>query len=242
MKISLFSIFGCIILQSYGNVGGNKIPSPLLDNQNAPLVAMVDMSNADEHVKQYVNDAIKTKMSQLVTTKLGDVLESLKLVEKLERYIDQVKQNLTLDVTDDIKRIVDDTIAAKAPKTIPAFTAILTKTFKPGPHDIIKFDSVKTNIGGSYSAATGVFTVPQSGLYMISATVRSWGGQHIHCQLAVNDQFYAPIFGTNWSEGAISIAIQLTKGDKVCVRNDNSNGSETVTGDTWSMFSGFLIQ
>lgn len=242
MKISLFLTFGYIILQSSGNVGGNKIPAPLLDNQNAPLVAMVDMSNADKQVKQYVNDAIETKMSQLVTTKLGEVLESLKLEEKLKRYVDQVKQNLTLDVTDDIKSIVEESIAARASKIIPAFTATLTKKFKPGPHDVIKFDSVRTNIGGGYSASTGIFTVPQSGLYMISATIRSWGGQNIHCQLAVNNKFYAPIFGANWSAGAISIAIQLTKGDKVCVRNDNSNGSETVTGGSWSMFSGFLIQ
>jgi hypothetical protein len=40
-------------------------------------------------------------------------------------------------------------------------------------NEIIKFDSMRTNIGGHYSPNTGVFTVPRPGLYMLSATVRA---------------------------------------------------------------------
>ena len=109
--------------------------------------------------------------------------------------------------------------------------------------EIIKFDSVRTNIGGHYSPNTGVFTVPRQGLYMLSATVRSTGGKHLHCALWVNDVMYEKAFGTNYSTGTLNTVLQLKKGDRVYIKKDSkhSNSAEYMQGRYWSMFSGYLI-
>ena len=109
--------------------------------------------------------------------------------------------------------------------------------------EIIKFNSVRTNIGGHYSPNTGVFTVPRPGLYMLSATVRSTKGTHLHCALWVNDVMYERAFGTNYSTGSLNTVLQLKKGDRLYIKKDPkySNASEHMTGRHWSMFSGYLI-
>jgi len=109
--------------------------------------------------------------------------------------------------------------------------------------EIIKFDSVKTNVGGHYSPITGVFIVPRPGLYVFSATVRSTGGKHLHCALWVNHVMYEKAFGTNYSTGSLNTVLQLKKGDRVYIKKDSkySRASEHMLGRHWSMFSGYLI-
>ena len=109
--------------------------------------------------------------------------------------------------------------------------------------EIIKFDSMRTNIGGHYSPNTGVFTVPRPGLYMLSATVRSYGGTNLHCALWVNDVMYERVFGRNNSTGSLNTVLQLKKGDRVYIKKDSkqSNSGEHMLGTYYSMFSGYLI-
>ena len=110
-------------------------------------------------------------------------------------------------------------------------------------NEIIKFELVRTNIGGHYSPNIGVFTVPRPGLYLLSATVRSTRGKHIHCALWVNDVMYERAFGTNYSTGTLNTLLQLKKGDKVYIKKDSkfSNSGEHMRGGYMSMFSGYLI-
>ena len=109
--------------------------------------------------------------------------------------------------------------------------------------EIIKFDSVRTNIGGHYSPNTGVFTVPRPGLYMLSATVMSTSGKHLHCALLVNDVVSERLFGTNYSTGSVNTVLKLKKGDRVYIKKDSkhSNSAEGMLGRYWSMFTGYLI-
>jgi hypothetical protein len=109
--------------------------------------------------------------------------------------------------------------------------------------EIIKFDSVKTNVGGHYSPNTGVFTVPRAGLYMLSATVRSTIGKYLHCAFLVNDVVSGRLFGKNYSTGSLNTVLQLTKGDRVYIKKDSkhSKSSEYMLGGHYSMFSGYLI-
>ena len=110
-------------------------------------------------------------------------------------------------------------------------------------NEIIKFDSMRTNIGGHYSPNTGVFTVPRPGLYMLSATVRATGDKHLHCALWVNDVMYERVYGTNSSTGSLNTVLQLKKGDRVYIKKDSkhSNSAEHMLGTYYSMFSGYLI-
>ena len=157
------------------------------------------------------------------------------------------------DVTAHDHGIVDDLLnvilklkkgtAYTHPRKILAFSATLSKGFTPAMNEIIKFDSIKTNIGGYYSPKTGVFTVPRPGLYMLSATVMSASGKHLHCVLLVNDVMSARLFGTNYSTGSLNTVLQLKKGDRVFIKKDpkKSKPSQYIYGQHYSMFSGYLI-
>ncbi|CAG2246235.1 unnamed protein product [Mytilus edulis] len=85
----------------------------LLDNQNAPLMATLDMSKADERVKQFVNDAIEAKMKNIEQTMRSKqfVIETLdakmKAIEGIMKsQITNFERNLTDQLTDYINKMV----------------------------------------------------------------------------------------------------------------------------------------
>lgn len=106
-------LFFLLASNTLTNAVSDRVDAPLLDNNNAPLVATLDLSNANKHVKEYVSEAMEKKMEALVKMKLEEVLTALHLEEDVKRYIDNVKTNLTVNITDDIKRISDARILEK---------------------------------------------------------------------------------------------------------------------------------
>lgn len=106
-------VFFLLASNTLTNAVSDRVDAPLLDNNNAPLVATLDLSNANKRVKEYVSEAMEKKMEALVKMKLEEVLTALHLEEDVKRYIDNVKTNLTVNITDDIKRISDARILEK---------------------------------------------------------------------------------------------------------------------------------
>lgn len=106
-------VFFLLASNTLTNAVSDRVDAPLLDNNNAPLVATLDLSNANKRVKEYVSEAMEKKMEALVKMKLEEVLTALHLEEDIKRYIDNVKTNLTVNITDDIKRISDARILEK---------------------------------------------------------------------------------------------------------------------------------
>ncbi|XP_052102067.1 complement C1q subcomponent subunit C-like isoform X4 [Mytilus californianus] len=150
------------------------------------------------------------------------------------------KQEIIEDLKNIIFKIKKSGDFGAGQTSIPAFTATLSKDFTPPLNQIIKFDSVKTNVGGHYSSSTGVFTPPRNGLYMISATIRSTATKYLHCELWVNDVMKEKLFGNNYSTGTANAVLQLKRGDRVFIKKDNRSG-EYMLGRDWSMFSGYFI-
>ncbi|XP_071122932.1 collagen alpha-1(X) chain-like [Mytilus edulis] len=131
-------------------------------------------------------------------------------------------------------------IAGLTRKTIPAFTASLTTQKALAAGEVIKFDKVWLNTGDIYSPSTGMFTVPIDGLYLVSSSLMSVQGKHLHCHMWKNGQSNVGAFGTGWSQGTLNAVMDLTKGDTLSMRHGNSSG-EVVYGEHWSMFSAYLI-
>ncbi|XP_063407290.1 uncharacterized protein LOC134691032 [Mytilus trossulus] len=244
--ILLFNLAGFVISVVCGDDGScltkacnNKMTAPLLDNQNAPLVAMIDLSKADEHVKEYVNTAIETKMTNLVKTKLEDVFKSLKLEEDVKLYVDEVKQNVTLSITDDIKRIIEKVLQGKQVK--PAFFATLKATQNLGRNDVLKFSNVVTNVGNCYDVNTGIFNSPQTGVYEFSANFISNGDMWLEINLMKNGHFIARghCAKTHGVAGTLQVILELQKGDTIYLQHPRDSGS--VYGGDYSMFSGHML-
>ncbi|CAG2188162.1 unnamed protein product [Mytilus edulis] len=125
-------------------------------------------------------------------------------------------------------------------KTRPAFTASLTATKALVAKQVMIFDKVWLNNGDIYNPKTGVFTVPMNGLYLVSSSMMSDSGTHLHCHLWRNDQSNVGVFGTGYSQGTLNTVMDLNKGECLTIRHDNRN-SENVYGVHWSMFSAYLI-
>ncbi|XP_076087675.1 angiopoietin-related protein 7-like [Mytilus galloprovincialis] len=87
--------------------GGDLVETPVVDNQNVPLLAMFDMTKVNKRIMTYISDTFETKMSNLVKMKLEDVLLSLKIDQDVKQYIESMKANLTVDIEKEIKEYFD---------------------------------------------------------------------------------------------------------------------------------------
>lgn len=55
----------CLLSQLTTAVDDDEVNVPLLDTQNAPLYATLDMSKAKWHIKEHVFVAVKTKIGDM---------------------------------------------------------------------------------------------------------------------------------------------------------------------------------
>ncbi|OPL20147.1 hypothetical protein AM593_10652, partial [Mytilus galloprovincialis] len=113
-------------------------------------------------------------------------------------------------------------------KTRPAFTASLTATKALAAKQVMIFDKVWLNNGNIYNPKTGVFTVPMNGLYLVSSSMMSDRGTHLHCHLWRNGQSNVGVFGTGFSQGTLNTVMDLNKGESLTIRHDNRNSENSM--------------
>lgn len=208
------AVLPCVVfsIQDQQEGDNSTVEVPLLNNQNMPLVAMFDTTNLNKAVKSY----IKTTVDECTQEKIPQIKDTILDVIGYEPGRQQER---------------------------PAFTASLTKsiTFSTSGSEVIVFDKVWLNSGNAYDPNTGVFTIPQTGLYMISATVRSTANEHLNCRLWKDNEELLRIFGKGYSTGTINPVMALSKGTRIYVTHDSNRRSEVIFGKQFSMFSGLLL-
>ena len=123
----------------------------------------------------------------------------------------------------------------------PAFLAISTAASNTGGSGFQIFGNVQTNIGGHFSAATGRFTAPVSGMYHFSATVLSRQSAYIRLDFAKNSVLQTYTESTqaqvNYTFATQTLSIYLSAGDYASV----TSGSNSTYGGVYNYFSGYLI-
>ncbi|XP_063397919.1 collagen alpha-1(X) chain-like isoform X2 [Mytilus trossulus] len=125
----------------------------------------------------------------------------------------------------------------------PAFTVSLTTGEPRITGNVpIKFNHVILNRRSGYDPSTGYFTVPLTGLYQISATIMSRNNGPFHASLNKNGHDIVLLYGTeiNGANESANVVVELTKGDKVCVKHSGS-GTEVIHGYGYCYFSGYYI-
>ncbi|XP_063448849.1 ryncolin-1-like [Mytilus trossulus] len=127
-----FSFFVLVSMTTSNST--NDVEVRLLDNQNAPLVATLDMSKADQRIKQFVSDAISTKMKTIEETVnskqfVNDAIEAkMKNIEESRQFLSDaltaIKRdqevnlksqiaNMERNLTDQLTGYIDDKVGKK---------------------------------------------------------------------------------------------------------------------------------
>ncbi|CAC5378293.1 C1QL [Mytilus coruscus] len=125
----------------------------------------------------------------------------------------------------------------------PAFFAILTSNIAIGNAEILKFNQVKTNIGGGYDVVTGVFIAPKSGTYHFTSVVYTNGKGDAVVQLNKNKDLLVKGYsvGTTHAEShTMNAIVALQRDDHIYVQHRGVS-SDAVLGESHSSYSGFLI-
>jgi hypothetical protein len=109
--------------------------------------------------------------------------------------------------------------------------------------EIVKFDKVWTNNKNCYNPTTGLFTVPKTGLYQVSATVMSSQHKTLYVHLWQNENRLVALYGNvGHNEATANTVLNLKKNARLYLKV--KAGSCAIHNNKeyqFSMFSGYLI-
>ena len=108
------------------------------------------------------------------------------------------------------------------------------------------FDRVITNIGNSYDVDTGVFTAPQTGIYVFHFHALAEISSVIWLELFHNYRYVESLYGYSggeWGSGSNAAVLKLTSGDVVYVqtRPDHNIYLYGKPHQVYCTFSGYLL-
>lgn len=113
-----------------------------------------------------------------------------------------------------------------------------------------KFDKILLNLGYGYDSATGIFTAPLPGIYILSCSVLDHMGDDghgttmLHAEIVKNGVVLARVFAHANNEyrdqGAQTIIANVNRGDRIWIRAiDNNNLG--LGGEMYTTFSGYML-
>lgn len=124
-----------------------------------------------------------------------------------------------------------------------AFYATLTKSqFLNGANTVV-YDKVYTNLGSGYNNKDGTFTAPEKGLYFLTSTLMSLHSKDLHIFMMKNKNVIGYGHGARGKAemGSVNAVIELEKGDVVKMVHDGRQGDQTIYGEGFCSFAGYLI-
>lgn len=115
-------------------------------------------------------------------------------------------------------------------------------------HHIIIFDVQRTNVGNGYNSFSGMFTVPQSGLYAFAVSIIMNHG-YASIVIVKNNEVHGTLFvdaehTSEYRSSSMTVLSTLVQGDVVFVRTSSTytpHGSIISWEDGKSSFGGWLI-
>ncbi|CAC5389865.1 Fibrinogen-like protein A,Ryncolin-4,Angiopoietin-related protein 7,Angiopoietin-related protein 1,Ficolin-3,Ficolin-1-B,Techylectin-5A,Ficolin-2,Ryncolin-1,Tenascin-R,Fibrinogen-like protein 1,Angiopoietin-1,Tenascin-X,Fibrinogen C domain-containing protein 1-A,Tenascin-N,Veficolin-1,Ryncolin-3,Tenascin,Fibroleukin, Fibrinogen C domain-containing protein 1,Techylectin-like protein,Ryncolin-2,Angiopoietin-related protein 6,Techylectin-5B,Angiopoietin-related protein 2,Angiopoietin-2,Microfibril-associated len=72
------------------NTRADMVETPVVDNQNVPLLAMFDMTKVNKRIKAYISDAFQNMKGNL----------TVNIKKEIKNYFDDMKQNYTDDISE----------------------------------------------------------------------------------------------------------------------------------------------
>ncbi|OWF54132.1 C1q-related factor-like [Mizuhopecten yessoensis] len=131
------------------------------------------------------------------------------------------------------------------PTQVAFYVQLKTNVANIGNYQTIKFDHVRTNIGGGYNLVTGIFIVPTPGTYVFHWTTVSLDNMDMQTELMIDGIRYGVARSDSGSHADLSSASNVVvasaiPGETIWVRSGERHSS-TVEGGELSTFSGWLL-
>ena len=134
------------------------------------------------------------------------------------------------------------------PSTVAFYAYMNVAETNIGTHHPLIFDVPVTNYGNGYNKHTGIFTAPQSGVYVFSFTIFPDRGSSIAVNIYRNSevvgQVYSYISSPDFSGTSMVAVLSMTIGDVTFIRTSpttTSSGSIYSDGNVKSSFAGWKI-
>ena len=135
---------------------------------------------------------------------------------------------------------------------LTAFQARVYRVTIPTQGQTVQFANETLDIGGGYNPSTSVYTVPQTGIYTFTWTIRIGRYNYYVTELVVNtavkDRMMTSTWGSNNTHtydatSSATTTAQLTTGDRVFIRVQLRSGLPNIYSDAdgYSTFSGWLL-
>ncbi|KAJ8298858.1 hypothetical protein KUTeg_022918 [Tegillarca granosa] len=177
-----------------------------------------------------------------------DIGYLVKFLKDFEADRKEQKTQLTKLQTE-IDRIKNEFILMKkktASQINVAFHAWLSKSDTKSL--IVRYNRVTTNIGNGYSANTGKFVAPVSGIYLLAATIIGKSGCPEHLDIFKNNERVGMVRSERTKDsdsGSSVIVLDLTISDSVYLKHFGHSTCKrlrTYKDYAFNTFSGFLIK
>lgn len=137
-----------------------------------------------------------------------------------------------------------------------SFSAGLTKQTSSGDFGIIHFNRVLVNDGGHYNPETGIFTVPESGRYLVTAVLTAPHAQRIEAVLSVSERSIQKLGTAGYgghggplaslpcqcgSTASINLVLALRAGDRVALVRTAGTLAVSEAREILSTFSAVFL-
>ena len=136
----------------------------------------------------------------------------------------------------------------KFPRKRVAFFAYLSsRTPDLTAYKTLTFDTVITNVGNAYNPKSGVFTAPQSGLYVFTWTIRINRNNYHPTELVVDNKIISSIYlnprNTVDSSVSSTSVVIVKKSSKVLIRTSSADNNGYIFSDDYgrSSFAGWKL-
>ncbi|CAC5409556.1 ACDC [Mytilus coruscus] len=226
--ISFLVLFCVISLFDQGSTNPVEEPhhdAPIMGHHKALLKARFDLTSLNGQLKKYVHHDVEEEFHEVEnhtnhnTHEIEELHHEIKKLHKEVEYLKTHHVAFSAELTNPIENMVAD--------------------------EVVHFDKVRVNSGGSYCADTGKFVAEEEGFFYFSVTICTKKDSIVEMALHVEDHdemiIHADAEHLELGCASNSEIVHLQKGDHVEVVKHGADGVPPFYVHSMSTFTGFML-
>ena len=126
-----------------------------------------------------------------------------------------------------------------------AFTAYADDDDSYEASEIIRFESVVSNIGLFYDATSSIFYCPHHGIYMFTIHIMSFNNEYMYARIMHEDDRLVSVDADDasgvYNQASNTVLVECHPYERVWVEASSCCGRLWSTSERFSTFSGFMV-